>query len=163
MFHGKHSYRVAMPLKTDFDRRAYWSVITHALGGVVLGVIPGALVVAGNDDRSASQALGSALLTVGGIAGAVVGGTAAAASSVVAAIRSRGTGPGKVRVKDYEQPELLPQIPPPRKARAETPPPTPEPSPQPQAVAPAPSLAAAPTTPPVRAEATGFEDYDHSS
>jgi hypothetical protein len=162
MFHGKHSYRAAMPLKTDFDRRAYWSVVTHALGGVVLGVIPGALVVAGNDDRSASQALGSALLTMGGVVGAIVGGTAAAASSIVAAVRSRGTGPGKVRVKDYEQPELLPQIPPPRKARTE-PPPTPEPSPEPKAAAPTPSLSTAPTVPPARAEATGFEDYDHSS
>jgi hypothetical protein len=101
-----------MALKTDFDRRAYFTVLWHALGGAVLGMLPGALMASTSGDRLVNNALGLTVLGTGGVVGALIGGTAAATGCLVAVLKSRGAGSGKVtRLKDYHAPEQLPPVP----------------------------------------------------
>jgi hypothetical protein len=149
-----------MALKTDFDRQAALRVLTYALGGAVVGMLPGAAVVSATGDRLVNNALGLALLATGGIVGALIGAGVAATGSIVAAIKSRGTGPGNVtRLKDYQRPKGLPPVPPPTRPEAKKAAPPSKSEPVVPAAVPmtAPPL---PTAAPRQAEPPEFEDYD---
>lgn len=150
-----------MPLKSDFDRTTHRKVIAHALAGAILGLVPGAVVTAVRQTSGSSDELALTLMEMGCVTGVLVGGLAASAATIVAAIRSRGTGPGKTdKLKDYHRPEPFPTAPGPTRRPEPTPAEQPEP-PLPAPPSPPPPPAATPPAPLPTPPA--FVDYDQHS
>ncbi|HQR05985.1 MAG TPA: hypothetical protein PLN21_04135 [Gemmatales bacterium] len=75
-----------------------------------------------NDGNNlAANPFGMMLIQTGSMIGALVMGLGAVAGSIVAALKSRGTGPKSNRIKEYLNPDTLPAIPPsPKTTRKET-------------------------------------------
>lgn len=101
-----------MALKTEFDNKSYWIVIVRALTGAVIGAIPGVGYISATGETLATSRFGVALLLMGCIIGTLTLGLAAMTASIVAALKSRGTGPKSNRLKDYTHPDTFPAIPP---------------------------------------------------
>lgn len=126
-----------MPLKHEFDQKNYWIVLVRGLTGALLGSVPGVIYILAAQATLASDVFGVQLILTGTLTGALILSLSAHAAVLSAAIKSRGTGPGKPRtLKDYQQVETLPVIPPAskpaetaRKVPAEEPAPTPDPTP----------------------------------
>src|SRR5437764_351200 len=86
-----------MALRMDFDRHTSTTLIVRGIVGAILGTIPSAIYILWNATKLQSgDPFLIALLQIGCIGGVVIGVGSGAAAFIVAAIRSRGTGPGKV-------------------------------------------------------------------
>lgn len=102
-----------MPFKSEFDHKAYWMVLVRGLTGALLGSTPGVVYVVATQATLTNDVFGSQCILIGALAGSMIMGLAAHAGVMNAAIKSRGTGPGKPRtLKDYQQVDALPVIPP---------------------------------------------------
>lgn len=102
-----------MPLKNEFDQKSYWMVLVRGLTGALLGSVPGVVYVVAANATLASDVFGAQCILIGALTGALIMSLSAHAAVLNAAIKSRGTGPGKPRtLKDYQQVDALPVIPP---------------------------------------------------
>lgn len=102
-----------MPLKNEFDHKSYWMVLVRGLTGALLGSIPGVVYVVATQATLTNDVFGSQCILIGALIGSLIMGLAAHAGAMNAAIKSRGTGPGKPRtLKAYQQVETMPVIPP---------------------------------------------------
>lgn len=101
-----------MALKNEFDTKSFRVVLVRALIGALLGAIPGTVYVFSTAKNQASSSFGMMLIQTGSMIGAMAFGLAALSGTIVATLKSRGTGPKSNRIKDYLNPETLPAIPP---------------------------------------------------
>ena len=102
-----------MALKNEFDNSSYWIVLVRSLTGALLGAIPGVVYILNTEHNLATNPFGVALVQMGVVTGALSFGLAALASTIVAALKGRGTGHMKTsRLKEYLNPDTLPAIPP---------------------------------------------------
>ena len=86
-----------MPLKTDFDGSIANALLVRGIVGAILGIIPSAIYILWNASKLQSgDPFLIALLQIGCMSGVVIGVASGATSFIVTAIRSRGTGPGKI-------------------------------------------------------------------
>lgn len=96
-------------------------VLIRALAGAVLGSIPGVVYVFASGKTLNTSSFGVSLIQVGACLGAVAMGLAATAATIVATLKSRGSGPQNSKehrarkMQEYLSPEQLPVIPPPSK------------------------------------------------
>lgn len=135
-------------------------VLVRCLTGAIVGSLPGIIYLFSTDAHIANNTFAVVLIQIGVTVGTLSFGLAALASTIVAAIKYRGTGHVKAnRLKEYLNPDTLPAIPPVNKSVAKSqeppavkpmPPDTPVVEPrqqpmQPTAVIPEPAV---------------FEDYD---
>jgi len=150
-----------MPLKSDFDRVTFRRVLGHALAGAVLGLLPGAVMLGLRQVPAGGDEFALTLMELGCLAGGLIAGLAATAATIVAAIRSRGTGPGRAdKPKNYQLPEPFPTAPGPTK-RAEPAKEEPLAAPAPEVSTPAaPPLTVADAPPRTPPEPLAFEDFD---
>ena len=89
-------------------------MLVRSLSGAVLGSIPGILYILNTDQNLAANPFGVTLIQIGVITGAIAFGLAALSSTIVAAVKYRGSGTVKPsRMKEYMNPEIMPVIPPP--------------------------------------------------
>jgi hypothetical protein len=97
-----------MPFRTEFDADTARSVVLRGLLGVVLGALPATAYIFWQSQSVNGDPLLPVLLQTGCLCGVIVGVGSGAAARLVAVIRSRGTGPGRVgRVSDREAVEAL--------------------------------------------------------
>lgn len=156
-----------MALKSEFDNKAYWIVLLRALVGAILGSIPGVVYVFASGKTLNTSSFGVGLIQVGACIGAVAMGLAATAATIVATLKSRGSGPQNSKehkarkMQEYLAPEQLPVIPPPSK------PELPEgdkteikQAPVQAAPAPEPAIVKAPVV--LQSEQSAFEDFDRN-
>jgi hypothetical protein len=100
-------------LKNEFDKTSYWIVLVRCLTGALLGAIPGVIYLSYTDYHLSNNSFGAAIIQTGVLVGALSFGLAALAATIVAALKSRGTGHVKAsRLKEYLNPDTLPAIPP---------------------------------------------------
>jgi hypothetical protein len=86
-----------MPLKTDYDPSITSALIMRGVVGAILGTIPSVVYILWNASKlQAGDPFLIALLQIGCISGIVIAIGSGATAFIVTAIRSRGTGPGKI-------------------------------------------------------------------
>lgn len=104
-----------MALKTELDSKSYRIVLIQSLVGAVVGGLPGLIYVFAAGSKQIDFGVG--LIQVGAMVGGLSCGLAAAAGTIVASIKQRGTHPNTKakRMQEYLNPETLPAIPPPAK------------------------------------------------
>jgi hypothetical protein len=86
-----------MPLKTDYDPSITSALIVRSIVGAILGTIPSVVYILWNASKlQTGDPFLIALLQIGCIGGVVIAIGSGATSYIVAAIRSRGAGPGKI-------------------------------------------------------------------
>jgi hypothetical protein len=154
-------------LKSEFDNKTYLIVLLRALVGAILGSIPGVIYVFASGKTLNTSSFGVSLIQVGACIGAVAMGLAATAATIVATLKSRGSGPQNSKehkarkMLEYLAPEQLPVIPPPSK------PELPEgdkteikQAPVHAAPAPEPAMVKAPVV--LQSEQSAFEDFDRN-
>ncbi|HMO35249.1 MAG TPA: hypothetical protein PKA06_04330 [Gemmatales bacterium] len=103
-----------MPLKTEFDNKAFWYVLLRAFAGTIVGSVPGILyfMLAGGAPQAYSFAV--TLIQTGTMVGAFSLGLAALAATMVATLKSRGSVPQLQkarRLQEYLSPEPMPMVP----------------------------------------------------
>jgi len=103
-------------LKSEFDTKSYRIVLFRSVVGALIGSVPGIAYIFSNGENLAANPFGMILIQTGSLIGALVMGLGAVAGTIVAALKSRGTGPKTNRIKEYLNPETLPAIPPSPKA-----------------------------------------------
>jgi hypothetical protein len=154
-------------LKSEFDNKAYWIVLLRALIGAILGSVPGVIYVFASGKTFNTSSFGVSLIQVGACIGAVAMGLAATAATIVATLKSRGSGPqnskeNKARkLQEYLAPEQLPVIPPPSKPELQEGDKT-EIKQAPVKVAPEPEPVAVKVPVALQSEQSAFEDFDRS-
>jgi hypothetical protein len=99
-------------LKSEFDTKSYRIVLFRSVVGALIGSVPGIAYIFNDGNNLASNPFGMMLIQTGSLIGALVMGLAAQSGTIVAALKSRGTGPKTNRIKDYLNPDTLPAIPP---------------------------------------------------
>lgn len=110
-----------MALKSEFDTKSYRIVLFRSLVGALIGSVPGIAYILNDGHNLAASSFGMILIQTGSLIGALAMGLAALSGTVVAALKSRGTGPKTNRIKEYLNPESFPAIPPsPKSAGKET-------------------------------------------
>ncbi len=156
-----------MALKSEFDSKAYWIVLVRALTGAILGSIPGVVYVFVSGKTVNTNSFGVSLIQVGACIGTVSMGLAATAATIVATLKSRGTGAQNSKehkarkMQEYLAPEQLPLIPPPNKPESQESDKTEiKQVPVPPALVPEPAIVKVPVA--LQSEQSAFEDYDHN-
>ncbi len=110
-----------MALKSEFDSKSYRIVLFRSVVGALIGSVPGIAYIFNDGNNLAGNPFGMMLIQTGSVIGALVMGLASVAGTIVAALKSRGTGPKTNRIKEYLNPETLPAIPPsPKQLKRET-------------------------------------------
>jgi hypothetical protein len=154
-------------LKSEFDSKTFMIVLVRALAGAILGSIPGLAYVFASGQTLNTSSFGVSLIQVGACLGTLAMGLAATAATIVATLKSRGSGPQNSKehkarkLQEYLSPEQLPVIPPPSK------PELPEgdktdikQAPVKLAPAPEPVMMKAPVV--LQSEQSAFEDFDRN-
>lgn len=156
-----------MALKSEFDNKAYWIVLVRALTGAVIGSVPGLAYVLAGGQTVNTNSFGISLIQVGSCIGAVSMGLAATAATIVATLKSRGSGPQNSKehkarkMQEYLAPEQLPVIPPSNKPESRESDKTEiKQIPIPTAPEPVPTQVKVPVA--LQSEQSAFEDFDRN-
>jgi hypothetical protein len=99
-------------LKSEFDTKSYRIVLFRSVVGAIIGSVPGIAYIFNDGHNLATNPFGMILIQTGSLIGAWVMGLGAVAGTIVATLKSRGTGPKTNRIKEYLNPESFPAIPP---------------------------------------------------
>lgn len=103
-----------MALKYDTDGAAERFVWGRAFIGMILGGVPFVIVALTSKQPFAENTLAMTVLVCGTILGGFIAAIASLASVLSAAMKKRGTGPGKISKMVLEPDEVMPVIPPPK-------------------------------------------------